>query len=223
MLDCADQGLNKIPMPRAVRKHGLVMVLDLRRNNISSVHESTVLKIYPRLAYLDLRDNPIDCSDIKFSKIKVKSDCKTTTYIYLNPSSERSITKSMLASQNYSKTKSVNLNLVSMANSTAKCCKTENGFQSTRSVSSAVKLGMNTWVSENGKTKIILLSTLIPVVVLLIVSIGIYGLRSPRCHRRTINEHVITDLNMEQIGSTGTLDTDLGSSVEIYSTQTTEM
>ena len=105
MLDCSDQGLNRLPMPWAVQKHGWVRVLDLKKNNISRINKRNVLKLYPRLVYLDLRNNPVDCSDIKFSKIKFKVDCRTTMYsIHLNPtSSKRLITRSMLANQNHSK------------------------------------------------------------------------------------------------------------------------
>ncbi len=126
----------------------------------------------------------------------------------------------MLANQNYSKTESV-----IMTSSTAKCCnKMQNAFQYTRlQVSSVIKFGTNSRTVVNGKTKIILLSTLIPAAVLLILSIGICGLRSPRCRRSGTNiaPGVLNDLNMEQMSSTTTLDT--GSSIELYSIRTTEM
>ena len=71
VLDCSDLGLDYIPSG-----YKNVCVLDMRRNNISSVSEGTLLGLYPNI---DLRENPINCRKAIFSKIKVKVNCVVST------------------------------------------------------------------------------------------------------------------------------------------------
>ena len=74
VLDCSDLGLDYIP-----GGYKNVRVLDMRRNNISSVSEGNLLGLYPNLDLIDLRENPINCRKAIFSKIKVKVNCAVST------------------------------------------------------------------------------------------------------------------------------------------------
>lgn len=86
LLDCSNQGLNEIPVPKAEYMKS-TRLLNLRKNNISQISEETVIKLYPGLVLVDLRENPINCDRMNFKKIKVKADCEallsSVTYLYM--------------------------------------------------------------------------------------------------------------------------------------------
>ena len=90
LLDCTDRSLLRVPKNRY---KGVIYVLDMRRNSLSSVNEKWLLQQYPRLRLIDLRENPRICGRINLSIVNVKSDCDVAT------SSSRLTTVSMPTSQ----------------------------------------------------------------------------------------------------------------------------
>ena len=74
LVDCSDLGLTELPK---MDKDTNIKVLDLRKNNIIAITESSLLAIFPNIVVVDLRENPLDCTKIKFTKMRVKSDCTT--------------------------------------------------------------------------------------------------------------------------------------------------
>ena len=74
LVDCSDLGLTELPK---MDKDITVKVLDLRKNNIKAITESSLLAIFPNIVVVDLRENPLDCKKIQFTKLQVKSDCTT--------------------------------------------------------------------------------------------------------------------------------------------------
>jgi hypothetical protein len=221
-MDCSDKGFNHVPMPGAKQKNGLVRVLDLRRNNISSISERNVLELYHGLLVLDIRENPIDCGKVIFSKIKVKTNCKikytfpliaTPLYKYVSTQSCRRKTESV--DIDYAAT-----DIDTIALSECKSCDIKNS--PTQLVPSVIKFEMNSPSDGNKQTKIILLTTLIPVIILVLLSVIIYGCPSLRCHQRWNEQNNANgngiELNMNAIGSLTSIDTE-ESSIELYSTQ----
>ena len=47
IMDCSDRGFERLPMPEAKHKTEKIVVLDLKRNNVSLAAEKNVLRHYP--------------------------------------------------------------------------------------------------------------------------------------------------------------------------------
>ena len=71
-LDCLRLG--KSTFPRHARRNW-VEVLDLKRNNITSVNLSAIMIDFPRIRYIDLRYNPLDCTRPLRAGVNIASDC----------------------------------------------------------------------------------------------------------------------------------------------------
>ena len=74
LVNCSDLGLTELPK---TDKDIKVKVLDLRKNNIKAITESSVLVIFPNIVVVDLRENPLDCKKIQFTKLQAKGNCTT--------------------------------------------------------------------------------------------------------------------------------------------------
>ena len=84
MLDCSNMNLKHVPVGTV--KDTRIRILSLRRNNIKAVNELDVIRAYPRLMYIDLRENPLSCP-VNFSMLNVLYDpCPTRKKdLYLTP------------------------------------------------------------------------------------------------------------------------------------------
>lgn len=222
LLDCSDRGLDRIPVPGAKEKKRSVRVLDLRRNNITLVNEKYVVQLYPGLVMIDFRENPIICTGLSFSKVKIINDCKSSAR---RPQTNTTLIPTMhttMISQNCYKTALVDSS--TLVSSSCRSCVAitkkrvipSHGSRLVR-ISSVVKSGIISPNVRDEKTKIILLSTIIPVIIFMILSIIIYGICSRHASRQNTEER---NENIEfQIGSTTTVETDGSSSIELYTTQ----
>jgi hypothetical protein len=219
ILDCANRGLNQIPVPGPKEKNRLVRVLDLRKNNITSGFENVVLQLYPGLVMIDFRENPIDCTRFVFSKVKIMVDCKSMTRTVRTNMVSTSAVYNTPFSQNCYRT-----NSATMVSSLCQTCVSirKKRFQLPWSISSIVKSSDNSPYVRDGKTKIILLTTIIPIIFFIALSIIIYRLCS-RCTSRQITQEHNQNVETFQMGSlatTTTNDTDESlSSVELYTAQ----
>jgi hypothetical protein len=193
VLDCSDLGLDYIPS-------GYKNVLDMRRNNISSVSEGTLLGLYPNLDLIDLRENPINCRKAIFSKIKVKVNCVVSTNTVQ--------TKLLLSSQQFYYTTSTAMQMdLRTSKKCLRCVSTSTRPRQTWSSSLRIKL--RGYSPPNGPEKlinIIVLATFIPTSIL-ILSVCVYRFRSVRCFAPRVDKRSLEPVEMPQIGSTQTIDT----------------
>ena len=194
ILDCSDHGLDQIPVPGAKHKNLKIIVLDLRKNNVSFIFEKEVLQLYPGLVVLD---NPLKCGQLVFSRIQVKSNCREIKYIH--PSSVQYNSHTACSS----KTQSMDLGYTVRKPECRSCGKT-NSFHYVQTASNTVLIPSKPSPSfaDNNQTKIFLISTIIPTVVLLL-SFTILGVCRHRCRQRTnVQDTRMTE--MSQIGSSTT-------------------
>jgi hypothetical protein len=76
-LDCSGLGISTFP--RYARRNWFE-VLILKRNNITRVNLSTIMLDFPRIRYIDLRDNPLDCTrPLIRVRVDIASDCPHST------------------------------------------------------------------------------------------------------------------------------------------------
>lgn len=77
ILDCSGQGISTFP--RYVER-SWVEVLILRNNNLTNVNLLAIMTDFPRIRYIDLRDNPLDCTrSLVCVKVNISSDCPHNT------------------------------------------------------------------------------------------------------------------------------------------------
>jgi hypothetical protein len=76
ILDCSRLGISTFP--RHARRNW-VEVLDLKRNNITSVNLSAIMTDFPGIRYIDLRYNPLDCTRPLRAGVDIASDCPHST------------------------------------------------------------------------------------------------------------------------------------------------
>ena len=77
ILDCSGQGISTFPR---YSERNWVEVLVLKDNNITYVNVSAIMMDFPRIQYIDLRDNPLDCTmSLVCVKVNISSDCPHTT------------------------------------------------------------------------------------------------------------------------------------------------
>ena len=193
ILDCSDQGFNQIPVPGAKYKKLKITVLDLRRNNVSFISEKEVLELYPGVVVVDIRDNPVKCGQLVLSRIQIKSNCREIQYIH--PSSvEYSL-------HTTSCSKAMDLGYT-VREQECRSCNKKNAFDSAQTVPNTVLISSNSSSSfaDNNQTKIVLIATIIPI---LLLSFIIFGVCTHRCQQRT-NVQDTGVIEMSQIGSSTT-------------------
>ena len=201
ILDCSNRGLSEIPMPGAKEKHRLVLVLDLRSNNITSVVEKYTLQLYPGLVMVDFRENPIDCTELAFSKVKLMVDCKSLTR---EPQTSMTLMPAMYKTMSRGSCyKTSTTHSATTISSLCRSCTSITEKRLILPISSLVKSSnISPFVSDK-KTKIILLTTIIPLIIFIMLSIIIYGY----CLRRQNTAEHNQNTNTFQIGSTTTIET----------------
>ena len=206
VLDCSDLGLDYIPSG-----YKSVRVLDMRRNNICSVSEGTLLALYPNLDLIDLRENPINCRKAIFSKIKVKVNCVVSTNTVQ--------TELLLSSQQFYYTTSTAMQMdLRTSKKCLRCVSTSTRPRQT--LSSSLRIKLRGYSPPNGPEKlinIIVLATFIPTSIF-ILSVCVYRFRSVRCLAPRVDQRSVETVEMPQIGSTQTIDT-TDSSLSIYSSE----
>ena len=197
ILDCSDQGFDQVPVPGAKHKNLKIIVLDLRKNNVSFIFEKEVLQLYPGLVVLDIRDNPVKCGQLVFSRIQVKSNCRDIKYIH--PSSVQYSSHTACCS----KTQSMDLGYTVRKPECRSCGKTNSfHYAQTASNTALIPPKPSPSFADNNQTKIFLIATIIPTVVLLL-SFIILGVCRHRCRQRT-NVQDTGMMEMNQIGSSTT-------------------
>ena len=218
ILDCSNRGLSEIPVPTAKETHRLVRVLDLRSNNITSVAENYTLQLYPGLVMIDFRENPIDCTELAFSMVKLMVDCKSLTREpqTLSMTLMSAMYKTMSRVSCYKTSTTHSATIIS---SLSRSCTSITEKSLVLPISSLVNpSNISPFVSDK-KTKIILLTTIIPSIIFIMLSIIIYGYCLRHRSRQNTAEHN-QNTNTFQIGSTTTIETDGStSSIELYTTQ----
>ena len=167
VLDCSDLGLDYIP-----NGYKNVRVLDMRRNNISSVSEGTLLGLYPNI---DLRENPINCHKAIFSKIKVKVNCVVSTNTVQ--------TELLLSSQQFYYTTSTEMQMdLRTSKKCLRCVSTSTRPRQT--LSSSLRIKLRGYPPPNGPEKlinIIALATFIPTsIFILSVQISLSEMFGPK-------------------------------------------
>ena len=209
VLDCSDLGLDYIP-----GGYKNVRVLDMRRNNISSVSEGTLLGLYPNLVLIDLRENPINCRKAIFSKIKVKVNCVVSTNTVQ--------TELLLSSQQFYYATSTAMQMdLRTSKKCMRCVSTHcTSTRPRQTLYSSLRIKLRGYSPPNGQEKlinIINLATFIPTSIF-ILSVCVYRFRSVRCWAPRVEQRSVETVEMPRIGSTQTIDT-TDSSLSIYSSE----
>ena len=75
-LDCSGLGISTFPRYAG---WNWVEVLILENNNITYVNLSAIMMDFPRIRYIDLRDNPLDCTKPLRAEVNISSDCLHST------------------------------------------------------------------------------------------------------------------------------------------------
>ena len=164
VLNCCDLGLDYIPS-----RYKNVRVLDMRRNNISSVSEGTLPGLYPNLDLIDLRENPINCRKAIFSKIKVKVNCVVSTAMQMDLRTSKKCLR---------------------------CVSTSTRPRQT--LSSSLRINLRGYSPRNGPEKlinIIVLATFIPTSIF-ILSVCVYRFRSVRCLAPRVDQRSVKTVEM---------------------------
>ena len=77
VLDCSGQGISTFPR---YSERNWVEVIILNDNNITYVNISIIMVDFPRIQYINLRNNPLDCTMLLVCvKVNISSDCPHTT------------------------------------------------------------------------------------------------------------------------------------------------
>ena len=212
MLDCSGQGLKEIPFaPVAAHQRGAILVLNLRRNDIKSFSEQKLLKWYPGLKRVDLRQNRnLDCAKVRLStKIIFKVDCVRTTDLNISTSS----TMNKCSVQSSSLRRYISKTLLSSPGQTCYLIST---------VSSVANFNIKK-SHQSGRAPHVLLLIFIPMTLGISLVIIAFALCRLIRHRLILRRNEQSDRNIEMTivssQQTATAHEGSDSSIELYSTQ----
>ncbi len=219
IMDCSDQGFDRLPVPGAKHKTEKIIVMDLRRNNVSFVSEKDVLQQYPGLVVLDIRDNPIKCDELVFSRIRIISNCKICE---LSCRKTRSMDNGYTVNTIYPTQTASSVSLKFRASMKPSLLSVKNK-QTASSVSLKFKASMKPSLLsvKNKQTTILLLSTIIPALAIILLSGIMLWFRMCTCRQRVDTQD--TEMEMSQINPSLAVNTKHStpstslSSIELYS------
>ena len=168
-LDCS--GLDISTFPRYAERNW-VEVLILENNNLTSVNLSAIMTDFPKIRYIDLRDNPLDCTmPLIRVRVDISSDCPHST-----------IRPTATATTSFIQHKSTNM-LSTAAPRTSQTRITPSSASVPAPSPANVSTPSPTRTGKN-HTLLIVLSILIPAGVTALVIACLYAIRRMRRRRR---------------------------------------